>query len=242
MRTSSLPAPGPPALAAAVLDACSTPLWVIGPAGTVAHVNRAAGELLGHPDRTGLAEAPSHEVLHPRHPDGDPYPADHCPIVRAARWPGPARGHERFVRGDGSDLPVAWSLRPLEAPGHHLLEFRPVLSPDGPGPHDDLDRVRRRVHEHAADPDLDPAALARSVHRSLRSLQLLLAAAGDSPAAMIRRRRLALAEEFLLTGAGVAEAARRAGFRDVDTFARAFRRAHSTAPGRWARHRTSPGR
>lgn len=224
-------------LMTAVVEASSTPLWVIGRTGAVAHLNQAAATLLGVPRRSELDGAPSHEALHAHHGDGSPFPAAQYPIVRAADRAVPsASGHERFLHRDGHSIPVAWTLHRMDAVGHLLLEFRPSSSPPAgiPAAEGERARARRVIRERADDPAFDPRALARCLHRSLRSVQSLLAAEGDSPAALIRHARLDRARELMLMGCGVAEASRRAGFRDPDTFARAFRGAHGITPARWA--------
>lgn len=90
--------------------------------------------------------------------------------------------------------------------------------------------LRMHVDEHATDPGLSPESLARAFHISLRYAQKLFALEGDAPARYIRRRRLEIAQRLLRSGSPVAEAARRSGFIDIDTFSRAFKREFGIAP------------
>lgn len=90
--------------------------------------------------------------------------------------------------------------------------------------------IRLWIDEHASDPDLTPARVAAHFHVALRTLQKLFAADGESPAAYIRSARLRRSRAALSAGAGVAEAARRSGFLDVDSFTRAFKREFSLTP------------
>ena len=93
-----------------------------------------------------------------------------------------------------------------------------------------LTALRAYSAQHCADPRLGPELLAQSHHVSLRLVQKVFAREGDSPAAFIRRSRLALASTALQRGAGVTEAAVRCGFTDTDSFTRAFKREYGTTP------------
>lgn len=95
--------------------------------------------------------------------------------------------------------------------------------------------LRLHVDEFYADPELTPASLAHEHHVSLRLVQKVFAETGDSPAAYIRSRRLRAARALLLAGEPVVRAAWNSGFRDPDTFRRAFRREYGTAPSSLAR-------
>lgn len=65
---------------------------------------------------------------------------------------------------------------------------------------------------------------------------MVFARHGDSPAARLRRVRLARAEELLTrTSSTVTQIAYACGFADVNTFIRAFRRAHDCTPESWRR-------
>jgi AraC-like DNA-binding protein len=162
---------------------------------------------------------------------------------------------EWFIARSGRPLPVTWSARSLEGTGGTLLTFhdastdglavtgRSVQDPRHPwgtvtdGVYHDRKALRRaildRIRERCADPTLSTAHLAAEFHISVRSLQVIMAEAGHSPATTIRQMRLELACRLLAEGTSVSEAGRASGFRDPGTFARAFRRAYGTSPGVW---------
>ncbi|CAM3257726.1 helix-turn-helix domain-containing protein [Tsukamurella hominis] len=95
--------------------------------------------------------------------------------------------------------------------------------------------LRLYVDEHAADPELTPARLAAVFHVSLRHVQKVHERyLGTGAASYIRRRRLETAQGLLRRRCTVAEAARRSGFLDVDTFSRAFKREFGVAPSQFA--------
>lgn len=94
--------------------------------------------------------------------------------------------------------------------------------------------LQLHIDEHATDPALTPEALAATFHLSLRYVQKLFERhVGVGVSSCIRQRRLKLARQLLRAGAGVAEAAHRSGFLDVDTFSRAFKREFGEAPSRY---------
>jgi len=86
------------------------------------------------------------------------------------------------------------------------------------------------VTANLTDPAFNAGRLAEAHHISVRSLQLLFAAEGLSPANYIRARRLAMARVLLDQGLPVAAAGRRSGFADTATFSRAFRRQFGLSP------------
>jgi AraC family transcriptional activator of tynA and feaB len=90
------------------------------------------------------------------------------------------------------------------------------------------------IEEHLADDDLSPAATARRLGLSVRSLHGLFAGRELSYAATVRRLRLAQAYRDLSDPARsrlrVADIAADAGFADVTSFHRAFRRAYGRTP------------
>ncbi len=58
---------------------------------------------------------PSHETVHWKHPDGSPYPASECPMLRPREDGEPVHGEDEwFVRRDGSMVPIAWWSAPIE--------------------------------------------------------------------------------------------------------------------------------
>ncbi|TDL44086.1 helix-turn-helix transcriptional regulator [Microbacterium oleivorans] len=219
----------------AVVDAVPQPLWVIGPGGAVAHVNAAAGRLLGYADARGLIGGPSHEALHACRPDGSAYPAHECPIVHASAHGGDPHGFEVFVTSAGRPVDVAWRVAELPLPEHRLLSF--AAQPGVPVARGvpTASALRAQIAARHRDPEFGVNVLARDAHVSVRTVQAVLGRAGESPAALIREHRLASAEVLLRDGMPVAAAGYAAGFRDPGTFARAFRRRFGVAPGAFAR-------
>jgi AraC-like DNA-binding protein len=115
----------------------------------------------------------------------------------------------------------------------------------GDGPDAVLQQVMREyVREHSGDVRLTVDELARRHHLSVRRLYAVFGAMDVTPAAFIREQRLAGAKRLLLDRrydrrsiAGIAELA---GFGEMRTFERAFRREYGVTPGRWRReHRDS---
>ncbi|RLP67837.1 helix-turn-helix domain-containing protein [Mycetocola reblochoni] len=98
------------------------------------------------------------------------------------------------------------------------------------------------MHERFTDPEFGAAALAEEAHLSLRSTQLLLAEAGTSPAAAIRRLRLELAGRLLARGASVGGACTASGFGDAGSFARRFRAHFGVAPSAYREAGSAAGR
>jgi len=93
--------------------------------------------------------------------------------------------------------------------------------------------VRTQLERHFTDPDLTIDMVARRLRVSRRYLESVFARHGRSPAAYLRSLRLDRAKNILASNSTVTEAARRAGFSDVATFSRAFRRATGMPPAVW---------
>jgi AraC-like DNA-binding protein len=149
--------------------------------------------------------------------------------------------HARMVRQTVGDLTPAGS----RAAGDALLELaRGVMRSE----FDDVEprlapALARAAMEIAdwclADPGLTPAALAGQLNVSVRTLHRAFAAAGETVAAYIRRRRLEQARLELqappLERPGVSELAARYHFADGSHFARAFKARYGQAPAEFAR-------
>ncbi len=95
-----------------------------------------------------------------------------------------------------------------------------------------LARIRRYVEENLTAPDLTPARIAAAAGISLRSLHSLFESTGASIAQIITRKRLDRCHAALVANpAGrVADIAFAAGFNDLSTFQRAFKRAYGLSP------------
>lgn len=229
----------------AALDVAPTPLWVIGPDGTVALANQAALSMLGYRSDDDVIGAPSHDTLHEWHPDGSRYPSHSCPILDGCGSPG-VTAHEWFISRAGQPIPVTWSARPLGSDGTRLLAFadaterlaaRPdsIITESAPSRTELRERLLEHVRTRFRDPDFSAARLAAEFHLSLRAVQQVLAEDGRSPAMEIRTRRVELASALISQGSSVSHAARASGFADPGTFNRAFRRQFGVPPSEWAR-------
>lgn len=104
-----------------------------------------------------------------------------------------------------------------------------------------LQGARTLMQRHFRDQRLDVGAVARRLGVSRRYLEMLFARDGQTPADYLRGLRLTAARQMLADSSlPVADVAFAVGFADVNTFARAFRRAEGTTPGQWRRHPGPP--
>jgi PAS domain S-box-containing protein len=107
----------PEALLARILDGVPQPVWVVDEAGLIVFANPAAAAALGYGDLAQLRGRPSHETVHYRHPDGTPFPADECPMLRPMATGETVHSEDDwFVRRDGSMFPIAWWSAPIDMP------------------------------------------------------------------------------------------------------------------------------
>ena len=93
----------------------STAEGIVGlnPDGTVAFANDAALTMLGF-TREELVGGHFHTLTHHSHPDGSPYPAEHCPVHVAMHDATTCRvNQDVFWRKDGSHFPVRFAAAPL---------------------------------------------------------------------------------------------------------------------------------
>lgn len=95
--------------------------------------------------------------------------------------------------------------------------------------------VQEHLRAHASQPRLDMDEVARRHFVSRRRLYQVFEEVGQSPATYLRNERLRVAERLLRVAPNrtIESVAYEAGFRDVTTFARAFRRAHGCTPRDW---------
>src|SRR3954463_697413 len=102
-------------LLAGVLEATAQPIWVVDPEGLIRFANAAAIAALGYERADELLGRPSHETIHSQHPDGTPYPAAECPLLRP-RTTGETVSSDLdwFFRRDGSRFPVSYVSVPLD--------------------------------------------------------------------------------------------------------------------------------
>jgi PAS domain-containing protein len=60
-------------------------LYVVDVQGRIRFLNAEALEILGYEDERQLRGRPSHETIHNQRPDGTPFPAAECPLLRRNR-------------------------------------------------------------------------------------------------------------------------------------------------------------
>jgi len=110
---------------AAVADA----LYVADAAGRIAFLNPAAVKILGYAHERELLGRPSHETIHYLRPDGSPFPAAQCPLLRP-RLTGETLHleHDWFVRKDGTQVAVSYSSAPVDLTGGRgaVVAFRDI--------------------------------------------------------------------------------------------------------------------
>jgi PAS domain S-box-containing protein len=104
-------------LLAAALEAVAQPVWVVDGHGRIRFANPAAVAALGYADAGELIGRDSHATIHHHRPDGSPYPAAECPMLRP-RTTGEAVTSELdwFFRRDGSMFRVSYASAPLDMP------------------------------------------------------------------------------------------------------------------------------
>ncbi|MFF4692591.1 PAS domain S-box protein [Streptomyces sp. NPDC001307] len=109
----------------AIMDSVSQVVWVVDHRGNILYTNPAGVAALGYDDADELVGRSSHETLHPYRPDGTPFPASQCPMLRPATTGIPAHGNDEwFRRRDGSFFPASWWAAPIELPdGRGVIYF-----------------------------------------------------------------------------------------------------------------------
>jgi PAS domain S-box-containing protein len=92
-------------------------LYVVDAAGRIVLLNPAALKLLGYADERELLGLVSHDTVHYLRPDGSPFPAAECPLLRP-RLTGETVHIERdtVVRKDGTQVVVSYSSAPVDLP------------------------------------------------------------------------------------------------------------------------------
>jgi PAS domain S-box-containing protein len=100
-----------------ILEAVAQPVWVVEHSGAILFANPAAISTLGYDGLHELRGKPSHETIHYRHPDGSPFPASECPMLRPRTTGETVRSEEDwFFRRDGTMFPVSYISAPIEMP------------------------------------------------------------------------------------------------------------------------------
>ncbi|MFF9075749.1 helix-turn-helix domain-containing protein [Streptomyces sp. NPDC014872] len=137
----------------------------------------------------------------------------------------------------------------FDAVSERLVELLCMLAagddrPTPPGHLTEVETVvRRYAREHAADPHLTGATMARALGWSLRQVQLALRQAGTTPRALIREERLRLVRDRLRAPAyrhmTITELAYASGFSSSSALSTAFRQRFGVCP-REMRHAGFP--
>jgi AraC-like DNA-binding protein len=107
--------------------------------------------------------------------------------------------------------------------------------PDVPGHLIEVEAlVRRYVRDHAADPGLTGASMARALGWSLRQIQLALQCVGTTPRGLIREERLRLVRDRLQCAdcehMTITELAYASGFSSASALSTAFRQRYGLSP------------
>jgi PAS domain S-box-containing protein len=98
---------------ASVADA----LYIVDARGHIRYLNATALRILGYEEDTQLLGRPSHATIHYLRPDGTPFPAAECPLLRPRVTGETVRvDDDCFVRQDGSLVAVAYSSAPIDLP------------------------------------------------------------------------------------------------------------------------------
>jgi PAS domain S-box-containing protein len=119
--TSQTGPPPPPELSEpmdaalhAAIAASADPLYIVDAQGRIRFLNPAALRTLGYQDERQLLGRPSHDTIHYLRPDGTPFPAAECPLLRPRLDGETVRVEEDwFVRQDGSLVAVSYSSAPV---------------------------------------------------------------------------------------------------------------------------------
>ncbi|MGW2710348.1 SpoIIE family protein phosphatase [Streptomyces sp. NPDC001356] len=95
------------------VEAIGAGAYVVDEQGHILAVNALAERLLGR-SAADLLGQDAHDLLH-RGPQGQPLPTTQCAMRQAFHAGSPAQGHrEHFLRGNGSLLPVSWTITPYD--------------------------------------------------------------------------------------------------------------------------------
>jgi PAS domain S-box-containing protein len=183
---------------AAVADA----LYVVDAAGQITFLNPAALKILGYADEDELLGRISHETIHYMRPDGSPFPAAECPLLRP-RLTGEAihLDLDWFVRKDTTHVAVSYSSAPVNLPDGRgaVVAFRDIsdrlrlkeLEASRTRIAQAADDARRRIER-----DLHDGAQQQFVAVAMRleSARRLLPAAPDDAALLLRAAHADLRE------------------------------------------------
>jgi PAS domain S-box-containing protein len=101
----------------AAVVASADALYIVDPRGRIRFLNRTALRILGYEDERQLLGRPSHDTIHYLRPDGTPFPAAECPLLRPRLSGETVRVNDDwFIRQDGTLVPVSYSSAPVGLP------------------------------------------------------------------------------------------------------------------------------
>ncbi len=96
-----------------LLESTDEGIYGVDAQGVCTFVNRSATRMLGYPPEELLGRN-LHWLIHPRRPDGSPYPLEECPIHRSFTYgQGMRATNEVLWRRDGTSFPVEYSSCPV---------------------------------------------------------------------------------------------------------------------------------
>jgi PAS domain S-box-containing protein len=99
----------------AVFSSIGEGLYTMNRQGLVVAVNQAAERLLGW-TREELVGRNMHDLVHYKHPNGKPFPADDCALLGALISGAPLVNHEDiFIRKDGTFFDIVCSVSPIRS-------------------------------------------------------------------------------------------------------------------------------
>jgi PAS domain S-box-containing protein len=122
----------PSTLLAAVMNVADA-LYVLDAQGRIRFLNPAALRILGYENEQQLLGRSSHETIHYMHPDGTPFPAAECPLLRPRVTGEVVQVDEDwFIRQDGRFVRVAYSSAaiPLSDGRGAVVSFRDLPPKD----------------------------------------------------------------------------------------------------------------
>ncbi len=97
----------------ALLDAAAEGILGIDAGGRCTFINRTGAAMLGYAPHE-LQGQDLHALIHHRHADGTPYPAEECPVLRALRTGERVRVDDEVLwRRDGTAFPAEYSVAPV---------------------------------------------------------------------------------------------------------------------------------
>ena len=103
----------PEALLAAIASVADA-LYVVDTRGHIRYLNATALRILGYDEDAQLLGRPSHATIHFLRPDGTPFPAAECPLLRPRVTGETVRVEDDcFVRQDGTLVPVTYASAPI---------------------------------------------------------------------------------------------------------------------------------